>query len=228
MIRDLIAEERRGLAAALGELSSDEWDAPSLCAGWRVREVVAHLTMPFRYSTPRFLIEVAKAGGRFQRMSDGVARRDGALPQATLVAALRDNAEHPWKPPGGGYESALTHDVIHGLDITVPLGVDNPLPADALATVLDATTAPRSLKHFGVGLDGVQLRAVDLDWSWGSGAPVLGQACDLLLLVTGRRIAEGAFSGPGTALIAGDAGQPAKDRGRPVDGSRVLADGTDR
>ena len=25
------------------------WDAPSLCEGWRTREVVAHMTMPARY-----------------------------------------------------------------------------------------------------------------------------------------------------------------------------------
>src|SRR5207244_466588 len=101
MITDWIAAERRDLAALLEELSAQQWEAPSLCAGWAVRHVVAHLTMPLRYSTPAFLLRLAKAGGRFGRMSDGVARRDAALPRAQLIAALRDNAEHPWKPPGG-------------------------------------------------------------------------------------------------------------------------------
>jgi len=93
MIRDWIAAERRELAVLLDGLSAEQWDAPSLCAGWTVRHVVAHLTMPFRYSTPVFVLKLAAAGGRFQRMSDAVARRDAALPAAQLIAAVRDNAE---------------------------------------------------------------------------------------------------------------------------------------
>jgi uncharacterized protein (TIGR03083 family) len=59
-----IAAERSELAEVLGGVSSDSWDAQSLCAGWRVREVVAHMTMPFRYSRRRFVIE-----GRIQLVS---------------------------------------------------------------------------------------------------------------------------------------------------------------
>ena len=108
MIRDSITAERRALAAMLAGLSAEQWDAPSLCDGWAVRHVVAHLTMPFRYSVLVFVLKLALAGGRFQRMSDAVARRDAMRPAAELVAAVRDNAEHPWKPPGGGYEGALS------------------------------------------------------------------------------------------------------------------------
>jgi uncharacterized protein (TIGR03083 family) len=195
MIRDWIASERRELAGLLGSLSAEQWDAPSLCEGWAVRHVVAHLTMPFRYSVPRFLLGIAKAGGSFRRMSDGVARRDGELPPARLIAAVADNAEHPWKPPGQGYEAALTHDVIHTLDITRALGLEWQLPAEPMTAVLKAITGPPSLKHFGVDLDGVRLEAVDLDWSWGSGAPMRGPAQDLALVLTGRRVPAGARGG---------------------------------
>src|SRR5450631_1254263 len=159
MIRDSITAERRELAAMLAGLSAEQWDAPTLCDGWAVRHVVAHLTMPFRYSAPRFVLELAKAGGRFQRMSDAVARRDSALPPAELVAAVRDNAEHSWKPPGGGYEGALTHDVIHGLDITCPLGIERHIPAEPMRTVLDTVAGPKSRRYFGVDTGGLELRA---------------------------------------------------------------------
>ena len=66
-IRQAIAEERRELAAMLAGLPAARWDAPTLCAGWRVREVVAHMTMPFRYSLPRFMLELAKARGNFKK-----------------------------------------------------------------------------------------------------------------------------------------------------------------
>ena len=206
MIRDWIASERRELAALLDELSAGQWDVPSLCAGWTIRHVVAHLTMPLRYSRSRFLLELVQAGGRFQRMSDGVARRDAMWPTERLIAAVRDNAEHPCKPPGGGYEGALTHDVIHSLDITCPLGIERVLPAEPMRTVLDTVTAPKSRRFFGTDVDGVELRAVDLDWSFGSGAPVLGRGQDLALLLTGRRVPQGALSGDGAGPWAGSAG----------------------
>src|SRR5215472_13786325 len=138
-LREAIAAERRELADVLAGLPKQAWDAPSLCAGWRVREVVAHMTMPFRYSAARFAAELARSGGRFDAMSDRVARRDAAaISAADLLSILRDNATNPWKPPGGGHVGALTHDVIHGLDITVPLGIGRRVPEDRLRTVLDA------------------------------------------------------------------------------------------
>ena len=207
MITDWIAAERRELAVLLDGLGADQWDAPSLCADWTVGHVVAHLTMPLRYSTPQFLLKLAKAGGRFQRMSDTVARRDVTRPKEELIAALRDNAEHPWKPPGGGYEGALTHDVIHSFDITCPLGIESHIPAEPMKAVLDMVAGPKSRRYFGVDTGGLELRAVDLDWSHGSGAQLLGRAQDLALLLTGRRVRPGAFSGEGSLPGAGSAGR---------------------
>ncbi|WIM93630.1 maleylpyruvate isomerase N-terminal domain-containing protein [Actinoplanes oblitus] len=39
-----IAAQRGDLAEMLAGLSEEQWDAGTLCAGWRVREVVAHVT----------------------------------------------------------------------------------------------------------------------------------------------------------------------------------------
>lgn len=207
MIRDWIASERRELAAMLDGLSAGQWDAPSLCDGWAIRHVVAHLTMPFRYSKSRFMLELVKSGGRFSSLSDAVAHRDATLPRAQLIAAVRDNAEHPWKPPGGGYEGALTHDVIHSLDIACPLGIDLPVPAEPMRAVLDTVSGPKPRRFFGVDTGGTELRATDLDWSFGNGPPLLGRAQDLALLLTGRRVPEAAFSGEGAGLRAGTTGR---------------------
>jgi hypothetical protein len=161
--------------------------------------------MPFRYSTPRFVLELVKARGRFDTAADTIARRDVSRPRVELIGALRDNAEHPWKPPGGGYEGALTHDIVHGLDVTRPLGIDRQVPAERLSVVLDNLTGPRSLRYFGLGVDGVELRASDLDWSQGDGAPLAGRGVDLVLMLTGRSVAPGAFTGDGAALVGGRA-----------------------
>lgn len=197
-VRDAIAAERRELAAVLDSLPIQRWDEPTLCAGWRVREVVAHMTMPFRYSLPRVVFEVVKARGDFHRMADRSARRDAAaLSPGDLAAAMRDNAGHAWKPPGGGFEGALSHDVIHGLDVTVPLGVDRRVPLDRISVVLGGLT-PKNISYFGADLRDVQLCADDLDWTFGSGTPVTGHAQDLLLVLCGRKLPAGQLQGEGS------------------------------
>lgn len=192
---DWVAAERRDLAATLDGLSAEQWDAVTLCEGWRVSEVVAHITMPFRYSMARFALEMVKSAGNFNKMSDRRARADAhALSNDELSASLRDNATHPWTPPGGGFVGALSHDVIHGLDITVPLGIDRLVPADRLTMVLDSLT-PKQVKYFGTDLAGVELVAEDRPWRYGSGAELSGRAQDLLLVLCGRRLPSGHLRG---------------------------------
>jgi uncharacterized protein (TIGR03083 family) len=191
-----ITAERRDQLAVLAGLRPAEWDAPTLCAGWRVREVVAHQTMPFRYSGPRFALELARDAGRFHRMADRVARRDAAATEpAQLLRALRDNLAFPWKPPGGGLAGALAHDVIHGLDITTARPAGRAVPLDRVAFVLEQVSSMRR-SPFGVDLAGIALRADDLDWALGTGAPLTGAAQDLLLVCCGRTLPAGRLSGP--------------------------------
>lgn len=194
-LTQMIAAERRDLADQLAALPAAAWDSPTLCAGWRVRDLVAHVTMPFRYSAGRFVLELLRSGGRFHAMADRCAGRDAAASPAELLAALRDNVTHPWKPPGGGYVGALTHDVIHGLDALVPLGIDRRVPADRLSVVLDSITAPAARKYFGTDLSGIELRATDVEWSFGSGQPLSGAAQDLALVLCGRKLPPGRLTG---------------------------------
>jgi uncharacterized protein (TIGR03083 family) len=194
-LKDLIAAERRELAAVLSGLPEQSWNAPTLCAGWRVREVVAHMEMLYQYSGARFLAELAKSGGRFHRMADHRARQDGSASPHELVSVMAAHAVSVRKPPGVGFEGALTHDVIHGMDVTVGLGLNRRVPEDRLRVVLDAITKPKALKAFGTRLDGVELRAEDLDWSFGTGTPVFGAAQDLALVICGRRLPAGRLRG---------------------------------
>jgi len=194
-----IAAERRAFGEVLRGLPEVDWDAPSLCTGWRVREVVAHMTMPFRYSPPRFLAELARSRGNFARMADRVARRDGQAPVRTLLEGWLDNVDNGWKPPGGGLPGALTHDVVHGLDITIPLGIEHPVSEAALRVVLDNATRPLNQKHFGVDLTGIRLEADDLEWAFGDGEPIRGAARHLLMVLMDRRLPDGVLTGAATS-----------------------------
>ena len=198
----MITAERQDLADLLSSLPQEEWDAPTLCAGWRVRELVAHVTMPFRYSRGRFALELARSAGRFGSMADRCARRDaGAMTAGALLASLRGNVANPWRPPGGGQAGALTHDVIHGLDFTVPLGIGRRVPQDRLLVVLTAITDQRSLRHFGADLGGIELRADDMDWSFGAGQLVTGRAQDLALAICARKLPPDRLNGQAAAKL---------------------------
>jgi uncharacterized protein (TIGR03083 family) len=201
-LRAAVLAERAEQVDLLASLQPEEWDAPTLCDGWRVREVVAHTTMPFHLSLGGTLAGLAKARGDFNRMADRYARRTAAtLSVQELLARRRDTIAHPWTPPGGGIHGALSHDVIHGLDITVGLGLARQVPPERIAMVL-AGMRPKNIAFFNTDLTGIALRATDLDWSHGTGTPVRGLAQDLLLVLCGRRLPPGRLDGQPAARFA--------------------------
>ena len=189
-LQSLVAPTCEGLADLLASEPAETWDAPSLCEGWQVRHVVAHVTMPSRLTPAQFGAEMAAAGGDFTVLSDTVAARDAVLPPADLLAALRSPLLHEWQPPGGGAVGALSHAVIHSLDVTV--AVDRPAvaPEEAVVALLDQLTAADGA-WFGVDLTGVRLEATNTGWSWGSGEGVRADSGRLVALLSGRTLPDG-------------------------------------
>jgi hypothetical protein len=141
------------------------------------------------------MVELEAAGGDFNRLSNTVAARDGALPIAALVADLRSEVLHGWEPPGGGIDGALTHCVIHELDIVEAVPLERRVPAARITRVLALVAAADASNMFGVDLDGLELRADDLEWSAGSGTPVTGPAQALALVACGRLLPAGRLGG---------------------------------
>lgn len=179
-----------GLADLLAVADGHTWNAPSLCEKWLVRHVVAHLTMPARLTPEQFGAEMAAAGGDFSVLSDTVAARDAALPVAELLDDLRSERLHAWQPPGGGAIGALSHAVIHSLDVTVALDRPPVAPAEAVTAVLDQLTAADGA-WFGMDLTGLRLEATDTAWSWGSGTDIRADSGSLLALLSGRVLPDG-------------------------------------
>ena len=189
-LQSWVAPTRDGLADLLAAAPADTWAAPSLCAGWQVGHVVAHLTMPARLTPAQFRAEMAAAGGDFGVLSDAVAARDAALPPEDLLAALRSPVLHGWQPPGGGAVGALSHAVIHSLDVTVALDRPPVAPEQAVTAVLDQLAAAEG-SWFGIDLTGVRLEAADTGWSWGSGEVVRADSARLVALLSGRTLPDG-------------------------------------
>ena len=187
-VRSLVTTEYLDLADLADSLDDAAWDTLSLCDGWRVREVIAHMTMPARYTTEQFMAELAAHEFDFTRLSNAIASRDAELPTTRLVADLRADVLHEWTPPGGDTSAALNHAVIHKLDVTIALGVAGRVPGDTLRVVLDDLTAGGIARHFGTDLTGHELRTTDLDWSYGSGTPMVRQAEELAVELCGRTL----------------------------------------
>ena len=194
-LQPVVAAEFVALADLLDSATDAQWDTPSLCAGWRVREVIAHMTMAARYPEDKFMAELRRCDFDFGRLSNEITSRDAALPSAELVANLRSDVMQHWTPPGGGYHGALNHVVVHGLDVTVPLGVPRRSPDSTIRVVLDDLTTGGIHERFGMGIDGRTLLATDIDWSYGSGPPLRGTAEDLALVLCGRTVPAGRIEG---------------------------------
>ncbi|PFG31724.1 maleylpyruvate isomerase family mycothiol-dependent enzyme [Paramicrobacterium agarici] len=178
--------ERHRLIELAEQFGDDDWSAPSLCDGWRIREVVAHLTMPYRLRPLGYLVGMLRHGFKFDRFAQQDALgATSELSDAELLKLWQSHADSRWQPPGGGPAGALSHELIHGLDVTVALGLPN-APAERLALMLRAAD-DRNFTYFGVDLTGVRLEADDADATVGHGSVIRLPVHLLVLVVTGRR-----------------------------------------
>jgi uncharacterized protein (TIGR03083 family) len=204
-----IDSERMSLADLLAELTPEEWEHPSWCAGWRVRDVAAHLTLAqvtLDVAVPAFL----RARGSFDRMVHDTAVARAAAPRDELVEAIRAMVGSRRRAPMVTEVEPLLDVLVHGQDITRPLGRERAVPPAAAATA--ATRAWRMGWPFWARrrLRGTTLAASDSDWRVGSGPLVRGTTGDLLLLVTGRRQVLSRLSGPGVAQLSAARGGPVR------------------
>jgi uncharacterized protein (TIGR03083 family) len=200
----VIEDQRRSLADLLQNLTEEQWETPSLCAGWRVRDVAAHVALaPQPPSIAGMLVEGARARGRFHTLNHDVAVRHAARPSADLVAELRAHAASRRLPAVTNYRNILFDVLVHAQDIALPLGLDHPMPVEAARAGAQRVWTmgwPFWARH---RLRSFRLVATDIDWTAGEGAPVEGPVAALLLLLTGRTALLHRLTGPGAAQLRG-------------------------
>jgi uncharacterized protein (TIGR03083 family) len=196
-----VAEQRRQIATLIEGLDETQLATPSLCAGWDVKTVAAHLISVF---ADGFWVFMGTAMRRrsMARAIDELARRGAQRPTAEIVATLRQYADHPLSPPLVGPLSPLADVLTHGGDIRIPLNMQFAPEPELVALALDFLTGHWPFAFVPPGrLRGISLRGTDIDRSWGKGAEVRGPASALMMTLTGRRPLINMLDGPGLPTL---------------------------
>jgi len=193
----VIDEQRALLADLLESLSDEEWATPSLCAGWTVRDVGAHLSLAATAKTREVLGYVVRARGNFDRMIHDASVDRAQRPTSQIVADLRGIIGSRRLAPGTLWRDPLLDIVVHGQDLSRPLGRRVEPPVEATRTAAEWTWQRRFPFFPARRLHGIRLVADDADWSRGSGVELRGPVLSLLLVSTGRPAGLAELDGPG-------------------------------
>ena len=185
--RRLHDEEDLDLSAYLHSLDEDDWERPSLCDGWRVRDVVGHILYGNEQNLLTLPLRLAKHGFSSDRSGKAysIARAEGRTP-AELVKAF--DARDPWAgtcrvfPP----KLVLLDRLVHHQDIRRALGHPREIPEERVVAVLDATPTLGSVFGAKGRTKGLRFEATDVDWSWGDGPTVRGPGEPLFMTMLGR------------------------------------------
>ncbi len=177
--RGMLAAERAELIELLRGLTEREWETPSLCAGWRVRDVVGHLLTdtlgPLDYAAA-----AARNRGSVDRINNALAASFAELPTAQLV--------HMFEHESGRLSRfsprlMLSDLLVHQQDIRRPLRRPRVIAPDRLIAVL---SYPDPFAFPGKRTKGLRFIATDVDWAWGDGPEVRGPGEAIALAVVGR------------------------------------------
>ena len=195
-ISALVNEERNRLLTDLTGLTEQQWHTQSLCTGWTVRDVTAHLLMPYELSVPAFLTKMVAARLNFDRLADRWARRDQRSSQE-LITALAATSAVKFNVPGANEAAPLSHLLAHGEDIRRPLGIRAHTNAES------SNAALTQLARFAKSklAEGLRFQSTDTDWSSGHGRLVTGTASALIVTLAGRPAAADELSGEGADEI---------------------------
>jgi uncharacterized protein (TIGR03083 family) len=196
-----VANERRQIATLVADLDDAQLATPSLCAGWDVKTVAAHVVSVFADSFWVFM-RTAVRRASMARAIDELARRRAQAPTADIVATLRACADHPLSPPLFGPLDPLADILVHAGDIRIPLGLPFDPDPELAALALDFLTGPWPFGFVPLGrLRGISLHGSDIDRSWGTGAEILGPVSALMMAVAGRTALLNLLDGPGLPLL---------------------------
>lgn len=206
-LSDLVRGERRAFIATLHSLTPEQWHERSLCTGWRVVDVAAHLAW-----APVLGPVAGTAGLLRNRLSVNRMIASSAIAWSdrgadAILDQLGSNLESGAKPIGMPTVAALADAVVHGLDVRRPLGLARPVPAEILDPIarfvlrtpwpLDTVVGGDAARRVA----GVRLVADDAGWSHGEGPEVRASSETIALVLYGRSVDKQDLTGDGAEAV---------------------------
>lgn len=198
-----IHAERRALAATLADLPTESWDHPSLCAGWTVKDVAAHVIANPQIGWAQLPGMVARNLGRgYNAMIDREVRRLGSTEtRESILADFEAYAHSTSHVPTTTTIEPLLDSLVHHQDIVRPLGIEHHMDPEAAVVAADRCRLLSPLLGSGRVLRRVRLVATDIDWTRGRGPELTGPAEELLMVCAGRVGAARDLGGDGVVLL---------------------------
>jgi uncharacterized protein (TIGR03083 family) len=198
----MVAETRTDLASYLETLGPEQWDAPTLCAEWKVRDVVGHLVEGAnKLAMGKVLGGMVKHGFNMNKMLAVMAIEEGKHSPEELLKAVRESVALRNTPPMTKPEDVLSDTVIHSQDIRRALGGPGTIPEPRVRVVLDRMKNTGTILGNKKRVAGLKLVATDMEWTHGEGAEVRGSGEALLMAMCGRKAALDDLSGDGVATL---------------------------
>jgi uncharacterized protein (TIGR03083 family) len=201
-VHDRIIDERRQMADLLAGLTEDQLNGPSLCAGWKVHDIAAHLVSYLRFGQAKIYLGILATGADFDRVNVGLASWMARRPTTLLIRQLRRGATSRVTIPRSGYDPVLGDIVLHDLDVRRPLGIPRAVAEERLWVTFNHLTANPSPGYtMGTRLAGLRVATSDTGWSYGEGPLVCGGAQDVVLALAGRLPALDELTGDGVPVL---------------------------
>lgn len=198
----MIEADRTALAEYLSGLSKDEWQKQSLCAGWTVEQVAAHMLVVTTVPAARVFLTFLSSGFNLKRFSDKMIERITSEKSSSDIAStMRNTASSQRVPPGLKPLGVLSEVLVHSGDISEAVGRPLHFPADHYVTGLDYLKDVQSALGCRKRIEGLRLSATDANWSHGDGPNVEGATHHLIMAMTGRKAALDHLSGPGVETL---------------------------
>jgi len=198
----MISETRTDLASYLETITPEQWDTPTLCEGWKVRDVAGHL-IEGSYKVPMTKLVSGMLKYRFNinRMLSELAIENGKRPPEELLKEMHDVVPLRNTPGPTSVEDVLSDWVVHTQDIRRSLGSPGTIPEDRLRGSLDRMKTSGPPLGNKKRIAGLKLVATDMDWTYGNGPEVRGTGEALLMATCGRTAAIDDLAGDGVATL---------------------------
>lgn len=191
-----VRDDRLALADLLDGLTDEQWAMASLCEGWSVKDVAAHVAPTVGGGLGTFLLALVRSGFDPDRASRRVVSRASRVPPGEVVDDLRVHAGQRSSPPGLGPASQLADVLVHTLDIAVPLALPVLRPDEHWHDALTWLTSPQAGRGF-VGEGRPEVTLVTMTGRYGGGPEVFGPPTAVALALCGRDALLDQLSGPG-------------------------------